>query len=261
MNRDKLTFSLPEGSARLLRTGLGLGGLTLLAGLLLAPQRIWPNLLLASYFVLGMGLAGAFFVALQYVSGAGWSVALRRIPEAMTMLLPAGAIGLALVFLAKPSLYPWAAASGSGAEALHGFKHAWLNLPFFLARSAVYLAAWMVLALAIVRTSRRQDDDGDVEHTHRNVRLSAIFIVVFGATFWLASYDWIMSLDPHWYSTIFGVYNFAGLFLAGLAAIILLAIWLERLGPLRHILTERHLLDLGRLLFAFSTFWAYIWFC
>ena len=70
-----------------------------------------------------------------------------------------------------------------------------------------------------------------------------------------------MSLEPHWYSTIFGVYNFAGLFLGGLAAIIILAVWLERMGALRHILTEEHLLDLGRLLFAFSTFWAYIWFC
>ena len=164
------------------------------------------------------------------------------------------------MILLRPSLYPWTGASGAGFEALHGFKRVWLNLPFFIGRSAAYLLVWIFIALAIVRTSRRQDEDGNLAHTRRNERLSAVFIVVFGATFWLASYDWIMSLEPHWYSTIFGVYNFAGLFLGGLAAIIVLAVWLERLGALRHILTQNHLHNLGTLLFAFSTFWAYIWF-
>jgi hypothetical protein len=260
MNLDKLRFDPPQGGVRVLQAWAALGALTLVAGALFVPERVWPNLLLASYFIIGMGLAGAFFVALQYVSGAGWSTALRRIPESMSMLLPVGAIGLALVIFFRPSLYPWTGASGAEVEALHGFKRLWLNLPFFIGRSAVYLLAWSLLALAIVRTSRRQDEDGDPSHTRRNERLSAVFLVVFGATFWLASYDWIMSLEPHWYSTIFGIYNFAGLFLGGLAAIIVLAVWLERLGALRHILTQDHLHDLGRLLFAFSTFWAYIWF-
>ena len=260
MNVDKLQFVPPPGGVRLLQAWVAIGGLAFVAGVVFAPERTWPNLLLVSYFIIGMGLAGAFFVALQYVSGAGWSTALRRIPESLAMLLPVGAVGLALVILLRPSLYPWTGASGAGFEALHGFKRVWLNLPFFVGRSAAYLLVWIFIALAIVRTSRRQDEDGNLAHTRRNERLSAVFIVVFGATFWLASYDWIMSLEPHWYSTIFGIYNFAGLFLGGLAAIIVLAVWLERLGALRHILTEDHLHDLGTLLFAFSTFWAYIWF-
>ena len=110
-------------------------------------------------------------------------------------------------------------------------------------------------------TSRRQDADNDVKYTRRNTALSAGFLVAFGVTCWLASYDWIMSLEPHWYSTIFGVYHFAGIFLSGLAAVILLAVLLQRLGPFRHVLTKDHLHDLGKLLFGFSTFWAYIWFC
>jgi len=259
MNRELNPFRVPEHSTRLLRSLAAVGLLIILAGVGFAPERIWPSLLLATCFLVSTALAGAFFVALQYVAGAGWSVALRRVPETMAMLLPAAGATLLLVLLVRPSLYPWAAPD-AGREAFEGFKALWLNRPFFLARAAVYLALWIGLALAIVRTSRRQDSDGELGHTLRNEKLSAVFIVVFALTFWLAAFDWIMSREPHWSSTIFGIYNFAGMFLGGLAAISVLAVWLERLGPLRGVLNESHLHDLGRLLFAFSTFWAYIWF-
>ena len=258
MNRVDVRFQPPESVARALRAMAAIGALTFGAGLVFAPERVWPNLLLVSYFALGLSLAGLVFVALQYITGAGWSTALRRIPEAMATLLPAGGVGLALVFLLRPSLYSW---TGAEAATLHGFKQLWLTLPFFLARSLVYLLIWTALAYAIVRTSRRQDEDGDHVHTRRNITLSAVFLVLFGATFWLASYDWIMSLEPHWASTLFGIYNFAGLFVGGLATMIVFAVWLERLGPLRGVLSRDHMHDLGILLFAFSTFWAYIWFC
>src|SRR6185437_15451698 len=107
---------------------------------------------------------------------------------------------------------------------------------------------------------RRQDEDGRVGHTYTNRRLSAAFLVVFGVTCWLSSVDWIMSLEPEWSSTIFGVYHFSGLFLGALAAITAVAIYLERQGALRGILSARHRHDLGTLLFSFSSFWMYIWF-
>ena len=144
-------------------------------------------------------------------------------------------------------------------EAL-AFKHFWLSRPFFLIRAAVYSGIWILFAFAIRQRSRRQDHDGDPRWTHENFRLSAAFLVLFGITVTLASFDWVMSIEYHWFSTIFGVYNFAGLFFSGLAAIILLAIWLERAGPLKGVLNESHLHDLGKLLFAFSVFWVYIWF-
>jgi hypothetical protein len=174
----------------------------------------------------------------------------------MTALLPIGAAGMALVLVGGASIYPWAA----NPEALHGMKATWLARPFVLTRAAVYLGLWLVLAMALVRTSRRQDGDGALVHTLKNRRLSALFIVVFAVTLWLASMDWIMALDAHWYSTMFGLYNFAGLFLAGLAAMALLAIRLERSGLLRGTVSADHRHDLGKLLFAFSTFWMYIWF-
>lgn len=256
MHWDGPAVELPFEHARLLRILTGLGAVTIALGMWLAPVRAWANLLLVSYYLLGLALAAMVFIALQYVSGAGWSAALRRVPEAMTSLLPYGAAGIGLVLLFRSSLYPWV-------HHLHdatGFRKAWLNFPFFIERSVVYVAVWICFTWLIVRTSRRQDDDPDLAHTHRNVGLSAAFLVFFAITFWLASFDWIMSLEPRWSSTIFGIYNFAGLFSSGLAAIIVLAICLQRMGPLDGVLGSAHLHDLGKLLFAFSTFWMYIWF-
>jgi hypothetical protein len=179
----------------------------------------------------------------------------------MAAIIPVAALGLGVVFLARPSLYPWAAPPAGEAAASTPLRDAWFNHPFFLARSAVYLAGWLLLGIALVRNSRRQDKDGDPAHTRKNVGVSAAFLVVFAVTFWLASNDWLMSLEPEWYSTIFAVYQFAGLFLSGLAGIILLAAWLHWLGPFRQVFTGEHIHDLGKLLFGFSTFWMYLWFC
>jgi hypothetical protein len=248
------------------RTVLGLCGVltvlggVALAGLFQAPERAWPNLLLASYYLLSLGLAGLLFVALQYVTGAGWSVAFRRVPEAMAAVIPVAALGLGFVLVARPSLYPWAGPNAE-AEPATPLQQAWFNRPFFLVRAVVYVAAWVILGLALVRGSRRQDADGAVAHTRTNVRVSAAFLVVFGVTFWLASTDWLMSLEPGWSSTIFAVYQFAGLFLGGLAGIILLAVWLRWLGPFRTVFSREHAHDLGKLLFGFSSFWMYLWLC
>jgi hypothetical protein len=260
VKEDRLEFRAPSSLVTALQVLMVFGGVTLFLGLALAPQRIWPNLLLAALWLLGVGLGGIAFVALQYVSGAEWSVAFRRVPEAMSAALKAGALLLAVILLGYPKLYPWVGKVWEDPEGTLWFKRAWLSQPFFLARSAVYLLTWLAFASAIVRTSRRQDESGEVELTRKNARLSAAFLVVFGLTFCLASFDWIMSLEPLWFSTIFGVYNFAGVFSSGLAVLIILAVWLQRQGALAHAVTEQHLLDLGRLLFAFCTFWMYTWF-
>jgi hypothetical protein len=233
------------------------GSGAVLVGLSQSPERIWPNLLLVSYYLLSLGLGGLVFVALQYITGAGWSVAFRRVPEAMAAILPVAAIGLGVVFLARPSLYSWT----DSPPASTPLQEAWYNWSFFLVRAAIYLATWFFLGRMLVRTSRLQDKDGDPIHTRQNVRTSAAFLVVFAVTFSLASFDWLMSLEPEWYSTIFAVYQFAGLFLGGLAGIIVLITWLRWLGPFRQVITREHLHDLGKLLFGFSNFWMYLWFC
>ena len=260
MNPGALQFQ-PSAAARrgaLLLAAAG-GGLLLLAALL-APQRFWANVLLDSYLLLGLGLGGAFFVALQGITASRWSVAFRRVPEAMAGILPAAGLALLAILLLHPSLYPWVGAGAHGEEALTGFKAFWLRLPFFWMRAALYLVLWTALARTLLRCSRQQDAAPGAPARAAGIRAAALFLVVFGWTFWLASFDWIMSLEPHWYSTLFGVYHFAGLFQAALAALILLLVWLRHRSPLRDFVNPEHFHDLGKLLFAFSTFWMYIWF-
>jgi hypothetical protein len=239
-----------------------IGLITAAAGAFLAPTRMWASWLLVAYYAVGIGLAGLCFVAIHYTTGSTWSVAIRRVPESLAGTLPFSIAMLAILLVAHPQLYGWTtdAALASSTERALAFKQFWLSRPFFLARAVVYCGIWILFAGAIRRRSRRQDQDGDPRWTHENVRLSAVFLILFGVTVTLASFDWLMSLEYHWFSTIFGVYNFAGLFESGLAVIILIALWLERAGPLKNVLNEGHLHDLGKLLFAFSSFWAYIWF-
>ena len=237
-----------------------IGGVILLAGLWIAPERTWPDLLMGSFAMVCLGLSGIFFVALQYASGAVWSIPLRRVGEAISAALPFGAIGILAVLILHPSIYPWYSHSEIATEGWAGFKQTWLSYPFFLARAVIYLAAWLGFSWAIRRNSRRQDREGGIELTRKNTRLSVAFMVVFGVTFWLASTDWVMSLEPNWASTIFGIYHFSGMFLSGLASITLFTLALRATGPLRHGVSDDQFLDLGRLIVAFSTFWAYIWF-
>lgn len=259
MTDDRLV-RLPATALSILKAAGLAGGLAALAGLLMAPARVWPSLLVAALWLVGVGLGGLMFVAIQYVSGAEWSVAFRRVPEAMTSTLLAGALLLLAVLVGHPTLYPWMGKLASDPEGTLWFRHWWLSQPFFLIRSVIYLATWLAFAAAIVRRSRRQDRSGEVTLTRANAGLSAGCLVVCGVTLWLASYDWIKSLEPEWYSTIFGVYHFAGMMTCSLAVIVLGSVWLNRRGILRAAPTEQHLLDLGRLLFAFCTFWMYIWF-
>jgi len=260
MTGKELTARLPSTPLLALWVLPLVGLAAFLAGLWLEPQRTWVDLLVVGNYLVGVGLSGVLLVALHYVTGARWSIPLTRVYEAMTAILLPAAIVLVVVLALRPSLYSWAASpSHIGSESL--LQHWWLNRPFFLARSVVYLALWIGFAVAIVRNSRRQDADNDAGPTRRNIRLSAMFLVVFGITVWLSSYDWIMSLDPEWASTVFGVYSFSSLFLSGLAACILLVVWLRRSLSLETVFSDDLLHDLGTLLFAFSSFWMYAWFC
>lgn len=259
MNANDFSFEPKAKLAGGLQVLAGIGAATMVAGLFFAPQRIWLNLLLTSYYLLGLALAGMAWIAIQYVSGAHWSTALRRVPEAMAGVLPLGALGILCVLAFRPSLYSWTGGVHVEGDA-PGFKLMWLSLPFFRIRAAIYLLGWLGFTWAMLRTSREQDSDGGFSHTRRNTRLAALFLVFFGVTFWLASFDWIMSLEPEWYSTIFGFYNFAGAFLSGLAMLALLLVWLQGHSSMKSVIREEHLHDVGKLLFAFSTFWAYLWF-
>jgi hypothetical protein len=235
-----MNFTMPKTVRRSAITLIVIGVTGLLTGIVFAPDAVAVHLLLTGFFGVGLGLAGALFVAMQYVTGATWSAPLRRVPEAMIALLPVGGALLLLALIAYPSLYPWT----NHDVHLHGeLKHAWLQRPFFLFRAAGYLILWTCLAVAMVRTSRRQDCDATSRSTLANRRWSAL------------------SREPNWVSTVYGLYNFAGLFTSGWAVFILLVLWLRQLGPFRDVVTPNRLHDLGKLLFGMCVFWLYLWYC
>ncbi len=252
----KLQISKKINRILLFLSALGL--LTFIAGLFTAPDRIWPNFLICFYYLTGLGLGAGLFIALQYITNAGWSTAIRRVPESITTTLPFAAVGgLALIF-GIHTLYEWSHQEVVVQDSILQNKSAWLNEPFFIARTIGYFILWIVLSKVIVRNSVKQDENGDAKFTKRNVRNSVFFIILGVYTFCLASIDWLMSLQPHWYSTVFGWLNLSGMFLNALAVIVVVVVVLRYMGY-KHVFTTAHLHDLGRLLMAFSFFWVYMW--
>lgn len=224
----------------------------LLAVAALEPATGFHALLAASLFVLTLSLGGAVFMAIQGISGARWWGPVRPVASALagTLLVPAAAVA-ATVFLGLRSLYPWARPDVVAASHLLHGKTAWLNPPLFLARVLVVLIVWLALT-AFLRERASSARPGPA---------SAVFLVVLAPTLSVASWDLAMSLEPEWFSTMYAVYVFAGTFLGGIAAVALLASALDARGLLPRGLGDKERHDLGKLLFAFATFWAYIWFC
>ncbi len=235
-------------------------GMALALGLLFDPLQVWSNLLVGAYFLLTLGLGGAVFVALTYVAGAGWSVAFRRVPEAMARLIPLAGIALLIVLAARTSGYGWRP-HGEGDVGTFWFKQLWLTPSFWLARAVAYIVVWSLLSRWLIARPRQLDANGGARLLASSVRISALFLAVYAVTISLASADWMMALEPMWFSTMWGVYNFAGMIQAALAAVVVLGLLLRRPGgPLCGVFSDEHLHDLGKLLLGFSCFWMYIWF-
>ncbi len=249
---------IPKSVNRYLIGMAGVGLLIFVAGLFTAPGRIWPNFLIAEFYLISLGLGGAFFIAVLYVSNAGWGTAFRRIPEAVMSTLPAAAIGGIILIFGVHTLYEWSHHSVVVSDDILSGKAGWLNKNFFIGRLVFYFFIWIFFTKIIEKNSRLQDQNNDVLYTGRNVRNSAIFIILGAYTFALASIDLLMSLQPHWYSTVFGFLSISGMFLSGLAIITVIMVIMRNLGY-KHIYTTDHLHDMGRLLMSFSVFWVYMW--
>ncbi|HEY2290664.1 MAG TPA: hypothetical protein VGM86_08185 [Thermoanaerobaculia bacterium] len=225
------------------------------------PARGWTDLLVCAFLFLALALAGQVFLAIHYAASAGWWIAFRRVPEALMSLVPLAALPMLAIWLGRHALYSWTRPGALESDPVLKAKSAYLNEPLFFFRMIFFLALWSLFSVFLRRASLAQDaaQPGLTQH-RRMVRLSAAFLVLFAITFSLASFDWLMSLQPRWTSTMFAIYMFAGLFQAGIAAIALAVARLSRSG-LEGSVTPKHLHDLGKLLFAFSIFWAYIWVC
>lgn len=254
-------FTLSREVQIILFLFMGIGFSLLLFSYFRDPTQAWANILLNNFYLLTFALSGTFFISIQAVSNASWATGMKRIPEAMTAYLPVAAAIMLLLYFGMHSIYHWTHHEAVISDEILRQKSPYLNIPFFIVRILIVFGIWIFFSKKLIQNSRRQDVEGGIEFTSQNLKYSAIFLVLFALTFTIASYDWMMSLEPHWYSTIFSVYTFAGLFSRGVVMITLIVLILLSSGYLKGIINENHLHDLGKLIFAFSTFWAYCWFC
>ena len=242
-------------------------GVALLAvsfvGLAVDPARFFFAYLVGWMFCVALSLGGLFFVMIHHITRSHWAVVVRRIAEGLAMSFPALLVLGLPIFFGMHSLFHWThhelydPASPAFDPILAG-KHTFLNTPFFIVRVVLYFAIWSFLAYRLWKLSVQQDVDPTTDIPAKQRKVSAWGIPVFALTTAFASFDLLMSLDPHWFSTIFGVYFFAGSFWSAVAFIAFTGILLQRMGVLRGVVTTEHYHDLGKWMFAFTVFWAYI---
>ncbi len=222
------------------------------------PKQFFFSWLVSFLFFLSLALGALFYVLIQYAAQGGWGIVVRRIGETVFAVLPMMALLFLPVLFGLHDLYEWTHAEALEHDALLRWKSPYLNVPFFLTRAAIFFGAWSVISLLYYRASSGQDSTGDPMVTARLRKFAGPAIIVLALTQTFASIDWIMSLTPHWYSTMFGVYFFAGSFVGFIALLSVATTAMRRAGLLDTVISDEHLHDIGKLLFAFTAFWAYI---
>ena len=262
MKYDTQTYQITDQSrVQNIALVIGLCGLAISGvGWFTDGSRFYHAWLTAFLYWLSLGLAGLFFTMLHYLTAARWSVVLRRVSEGLMLQLPWLAVAFLPVLLGLHDLFHWSHEEALASDHLLKWKSAYLNAPFFVVRVAVYFAVWTALALLLRKRSLAQDAQPQLDHVAGLRKLSAGGMLLFAVTVTFAAFDWLMSLEPHWYSTIFGVYFFGGCFLSGVSLIVVICFFMRRNGILGEIITAEHYHDLGKLMFAFTIFWAYIGF-
>ncbi|MFW5699296.1 MAG: quinol:cytochrome C oxidoreductase [Bacteroidota bacterium] len=254
------TFNFTKKTKTILFVFIAIGILSLVYGIVshdIHGHRLWANVLLNNFYFLAIALAGVFFVVVHILGESGWHTSIQRIPEAMGTYLPFGSMLMLLILLGMHDLYHWT--HTEELDAVLQDKTPYLNIPFFTIRTVVYLAGWTLLAYKLRQISLASDKDPSFDILKKSRSWAAFFVVFFAITSSTSAWDWLMSIDPHWFSTLYGWYIFSSFFVAGIAVIILIVIYLNKIGYLPH-LNEEHLHDLGKYLFGFSIFWAYLWF-
>ncbi|MEC7646186.1 MAG: quinol:cytochrome C oxidoreductase [Bacteroidota bacterium] len=230
----------------------------------------WTILLFNNYFFLGISFFAVFFVALQHVAEAGWSTAIKRVPEAIMTFLPYACAVMIFIVIAAilhwNHIYHWME-EGIMTEGAPNYdkiiagKEAYLSPIFFLVRSIIYVTVWIYCAKRLRDISLQGDLEGGIgeKSYNKGITVSAWFIVFFAVSSSTASWDWIMSIDTHWFSTLFGWYIFSEWSAIGFTTILLFCLFLKKQGYLEH-LNESIIHDLGKWVFAFSIVWTYMWF-
>lgn len=243
------------------KVGLGL----LVAGIIVAAisflvdsNRGAYNSLIVFMYLVSLSVGPMFWVAVEYAAGAKWAAPLRRVLEIMAYMIPFVLIFAIPVVLNMHNMYEWTHEEVVKADPFLLSKSPYLNLPFFFIRVALVFGAWTLFSRLILKNSVKQDETKDPELTRKNVKLSIAFIPIFAFGLTIVAIDWVMSLQPHWYSTMFGVYYFAGTAWAGMAVSTIAVVYLRENGYLHPKMVKDHYYSMGALMFAFTVFWSYI---
>jgi hypothetical protein len=222
-------------------------------------ERIAANLLLNTYYFLAIGLIGLFLVTVHTIAESGWHTSIQRIGEAMGTFIPVAGLLLLLLFVlgGVHLLYEWTHEDHLDEILLK--KVAYLNVPFFYVRFLAYFVVWISLSYFIRKNSLQLDQLGDLKYFRKMRTLSAVFVVTLAVTSVTSAWDWLMSIDAHWFSTLYGWYVFSSMLASGTAVLIVILFIMKRMGYMAHVNRE-NIHDLGKYLFGFSIFWTYLWF-
>jgi hypothetical protein len=247
---------LKDLQQRLLIAG-AVGAVVSVLGFLLNSRQFFQSYLMAYMLWLGVTLGCLALGMVHQLSGGAWGVLIRRPIGAAVRVIPLMTALFLPIALGVTRIYPWTNADLVAHDEALQHKQLYLNVPFFLTRAAIYFLAWNALSYFLNRWSLEQDRTGDPRIARRMQALSGGGLVVYGLTITFASFDWLMSLEPHWYSTIYGVLILGGQGLSSLAFLIIVLVWLSRRPPLDQIVIPAHFHDLGNLMLAFVMLWAY----
>ncbi len=266
---DNYTFS---PGLKKLSLGLMVGGLlAFIAGAAISGNgtRILADLLQNTIFFTLICLISVFFLAFNYMANAGWSVLVKRVPEAISQTLPymAGMLALLMIYIVlgkRNDIFIWLdldAIKNEEVRELLEAKSGYLNVPFFIARILVYTGVWSFCAITLRKYSLIEDQQnaGTLKYWKKSTWLSGFFLVFFAVTISTSSWDWLMSIDTKWYSTMFGWYTFVSALVSGISLIMLVIQYLRTQGNLKNV-TDEHVHDIGKFMFAFSIFWTYLWY-
>ncbi len=269
------TYNFSSGLKKTAALFLGIGLLAVIVGALLAGghgiDRVWSNLLIDTYYFTGIGLASIFLIAAHQIGYGGWHVLIKRIPEAMGSIVPVMGIFLLIILVGTlfhgHHLYFWAAEgihdpASPNYDALIAEttgKSVYLNPVFYAIRIVSYVALWTAAIFAMRNISKKEDILGVSATYQKSKYIAAIFILIFAVTSSTGAWDISMSVDPHWYSTLFGWYNFASYMVGALAIMIVTVAYLKTQGYLKDV-NEEHYHNLAMFMFGFSVFYTYLWF-
>jgi hypothetical protein len=260
-NIPAMKENLKPGNAFRIITGIliAAGIATVAFGFFTDPDRTWANYLLNNYYFFSVAMGGVFFFVIQYISQAGWSAGFKRVPEAMMAWIPFAAVFFLLLYFGTHSLYHWSHTEAVAEDSILNHKSPFLNVPFFFARMALFFALWIIFSRLLRKFSLKEDEEGGIKWFEKSEIYSKIFVFILAITFSFAGIDWIMSIDAHWYSTLFALKNMVAAFLHGSSILILIVLILNMRGYFPF-MNKYHIHDFSRYLFMLAIIWGYFWF-